>query len=251
MSDVKSLHAGARQRRAWRHETLAADLRRRLAAREIMVGDGLPTERAMAEEYGVSRATVREALRALEAQGMIRRRQGSGTVVTAEAPQRFLQSIESLETLLSYPLNTVVRLDGVTPAGADDDLVASRDQGDVRDWSRIALRRYVSGSDLPISLSHVFVPTVFAAAADRVGATDKPVYRLIEERFGVFAADIALRIDAVAVRPDLAGLLAVRAGAPATRIVRAYRDAGGALFEVSVTTHPAGRYAFEAKLSRR
>jgi DNA-binding GntR family transcriptional regulator len=145
----------------------------------------------------------------------------------------------------------VVQLDGVTPVGRDDDLVVARDQGDSRDWSRIALRRYVSGSDLPISLSYVFVPSAFATVADRVGATDTPVYRLIEERFDIFASDIALRIDAVTVRADLAGLLAVDAGAPATRIVRAYRDKSRALFEISVTTHPAGRYAFEAKLSRR
>ena len=49
-------------------------------------GDRLPSERELAEEFGVSRPTVRDAMIALEFQGLVEARQGSGVYVTALAP---------------------------------------------------------------------------------------------------------------------------------------------------------------------
>jgi GntR family transcriptional regulator len=53
-------------------ETVAADLRRRIAAGEWQADEALPTTAALAEHYGVSRATVTRVLRALAAEGLVR-----------------------------------------------------------------------------------------------------------------------------------------------------------------------------------
>ncbi|MGE5073946.1 MAG: GntR family transcriptional regulator [Anaerolineae bacterium] len=64
-------------------------------------GDRLPSEPDLARTLGVSRATLREAMRTFEAQGLIRRRQGSGTFVVGQMPviQAGLELLESLETM--------------------------------------------------------------------------------------------------------------------------------------------------------
>ncbi len=49
-----------------------------LAAGQLVLGSRLPAERLLAERYGVSRASVREAIRVLEAMGLIRTAAGSG-----------------------------------------------------------------------------------------------------------------------------------------------------------------------------
>jgi GntR family hexuronate regulon transcriptional repressor len=49
-------------------------------------GDRLPSERELAEEFSVSRPTVRDAMIALEFQGLVEARQGSGVYVTVVAP---------------------------------------------------------------------------------------------------------------------------------------------------------------------
>ncbi len=51
---------------------------RRLRLGELRVGDKLPSERALAEKHGISRPSVREALRILNALGLIRSSSGSG-----------------------------------------------------------------------------------------------------------------------------------------------------------------------------
>ena len=59
--------------------TLVLDwLEERLRSGEISVGDRLPAERHLAEEFGISRASVREAFRVLDAMGLVRSSTGSG-----------------------------------------------------------------------------------------------------------------------------------------------------------------------------
>lgn len=64
-------------------------------------GDRLPTEPKLAEQLGVSRATLREAMRTFETQGRIQRRQGVGTFVVhpAGAMDAGLELLESIETM--------------------------------------------------------------------------------------------------------------------------------------------------------
>jgi DNA-binding GntR family transcriptional regulator len=54
------------------YETVAADLRRRVAAGEWSVDEALPTTAALAEHYQVSQSTVTRVLRILAAEGLVR-----------------------------------------------------------------------------------------------------------------------------------------------------------------------------------
>jgi GntR family transcriptional regulator len=64
-------------------------------------GERLLSEPELARQLGVSRATLREAMRTFETQGLIRRRQGSGTYVVhpSQVIQTGLEVLESIETL--------------------------------------------------------------------------------------------------------------------------------------------------------
>ena len=68
---------------------------------ETPPGERLLSEPALAEQLGVSRATLREAMRAFETEGIIRRRQGSGTYVNRppHVIDTGLEVLESIETL--------------------------------------------------------------------------------------------------------------------------------------------------------
>lgn len=64
-------------------------------------GERLPAEPDLARQLGVSRATLREAMRTFEGQGLIRRRQGVGTFVVSHSQviESGLEVLESIETL--------------------------------------------------------------------------------------------------------------------------------------------------------
>ena len=68
---------------------------------ETKPGDRLPTEPELAKQLGVSRATLREAMRTFETQGLLLRRQGVGTFVVrpTQVLETGLEVLESIDTL--------------------------------------------------------------------------------------------------------------------------------------------------------
>jgi len=80
-------------------QRLQADLAKLIA--RTPPGQRLLNEPDLAKQMGVARATLREAMRTFEAQGLIRRRQGSGTYVLGKVPviDAGLEVLESLETM--------------------------------------------------------------------------------------------------------------------------------------------------------
>lgn len=80
-------------------QRLQADLADLIA--RTPAGQRLISEPELAKQLGVSRATLREAMRTFETRGVIRRRQGSGTYVVGKVPviDAGLEVLESLDTM--------------------------------------------------------------------------------------------------------------------------------------------------------
>jgi len=77
-------------------DVLAAHLRERILSADFQEGFQLPTERQLAESSGLSRASVREALRILEIEGLIVTRpgRGGGSAVRRPGPESIQRSVE-------------------------------------------------------------------------------------------------------------------------------------------------------------
>ena len=91
-------------------------------------GQRLPSEPVLAKQLGVSRATLRDAMRTFETQGLIRRRQGSGTFVVGkvQALDNGLEVLESLETMAKrLNLEITVSNLSVDQVAADEDIAAN------------------------------------------------------------------------------------------------------------------------------
>ena len=92
----------------------------------LVEGDRLPPERELAERFGVSRVTLREAIRALRDAGLVesRRGRGGGTFV-APPPRQRRRSLEKIEQAMGHSLDDVRALRKVVEPGAAA-LAASR-----------------------------------------------------------------------------------------------------------------------------
>ncbi|MFF8359700.1 GntR family transcriptional regulator [Streptomyces chartreusis] len=78
-----------------RHEEIADELRQAIDREEYTVGSLLPAETDLAARYGVSRGTVRQAVAALTAEGLIGSRQGARRVVLASRRSQSFAELRS------------------------------------------------------------------------------------------------------------------------------------------------------------
>ncbi|HEY7494394.1 MAG TPA: FadR/GntR family transcriptional regulator [Candidatus Tectomicrobia bacterium] len=78
------------------YETIVAQLSQLIQAGVLRPGERLPPERELATRLQVSRASVREALRSLELQGLLSSRQGSGTFIAAVSQDELLRAFARL-----------------------------------------------------------------------------------------------------------------------------------------------------------
>jgi GntR family transcriptional regulator len=109
---METAHRGTRARPRLRSVSVQDELRQRIDQGRLPAGARLPSEPDLATELGVSRATLREALRALEDEGLLRRRQGSGTYV-ADRP-RMTNSLDA-----NFGVTDAIRAAGMQPGVAD------------------------------------------------------------------------------------------------------------------------------------
>ena len=78
------------------YEQIVNQIEGRIVAGEIKVGDQLPSERELAEQFGVSRVAVREAVKSLRQKGLLEIRPGRGTFVTNGTPGAVRHSLGML-----------------------------------------------------------------------------------------------------------------------------------------------------------
>lgn len=78
------------------YEEVVEHIKRMVENGELKSGDKLPTERAMAEELNVSRASIREAIRSLEVIGLIESRQGAGNYIRKDFSEILLEPLSMI-----------------------------------------------------------------------------------------------------------------------------------------------------------
>jgi len=228
-------------------ERVRDELARELHAGDHVPGERLPNEDDLAARFGVSRATVREAVRALVDAGYLVRRHGAGTFVTAGSRLR-----HTLNANVSY--TAMIRGAGLVPGGrilqeisrpatAQEALVL----GTAPDATLFAVDRIRTAGERPVVYSSDRIPTVIVGRAS-VGPGESSLYELLE-RHGHRVATALAQLRPVVARARLARLLAVRLGTPLQQIEQVDFDELGRPVMLSSEWHVAD--VFELRVSRR
>jgi GntR family transcriptional regulator len=178
---------GARARTRLRSVSVQDELKQRIDRGEFPAGARLPSELELAAELQVSRATLREALRAMELEGLLRRRQGSGTFV-AEHP-RMASSLD-----VNFGVTDAIRAAGmpagiaqgrhwVAPASAGEAARLGLEPGqDV-----VVVERVRTAEGKPVVLSRDIFPSRLVAGNPQAveAMLQRSIYEVLERDLGV------------------------------------------------------------------
>jgi DNA-binding GntR family transcriptional regulator len=234
-----------------RYVQIAASLRRAIAEGRYPVGAQLPTEHELCRQLGVSRFTVREAIRVLTSAGLVRRKARAGTVVTALPDDtRYRHSIGSVRDLIQYAQTTdfhYVYVGRIELSRTQARAMAVR-PGEKWIYA-VALRRESNGGK-PFSVTRLYLNPALKGIERALRGAKGPVYSIIERDFGVRIERVEQVISGVVLDEEDAANLGVPAGTPGLAVRRSYYDDTGRLVEFADNVHPASRFAYRMELRR-
>ncbi len=213
------------------------------------VGSLLPGEHDLCTQFGVSRHTIREAIRRLQERGFVTRQRGIGTTVRSDRPEnRYVQSGTSVADLPRYVEDTRLVTTQASDVIAEGDLAEQlRCPGGQR-WVRVTGFRYAGRQKLPMALTDIYISAAYGGIRKLIGTMKVPVYSLIEKQFGVTIARVQQEIGATLIGAADAKLLSVKPGSAGLVVTRRYLDENDRPIEVAVNLHPADRFSYSMSL---
>ena len=231
------------------HRTLTeatADTLRNAIQNEVFVaGSQLPPELELMNRLGVSRTTLREALRELEVQGLIVRRRGKGTFVAERSIVKDLSCNFGITEMISQAgftpgtLNVIIRLDKSTPATANE--------LNIPEGSRvIILDRVRTADDMPVVWSLDVIPTRLVKEEDipALRAWQRSLYEYLQENHHVNVTHGEAKIKPVLASAEIALKLQIKRGDPVLLITQTDYDSADQPVIHSVEYHLADKFVF-------
>jgi GntR family transcriptional regulator len=233
-----------------RYAQVAAELREAILDGLYKVDDILPTEAQLSEEFSISRHTAREALRLLTNEGLIVRRQGSGSRVIASRPLlRYVVVLNDESEVLQYTEPTIAVYKRSRRPTSAKALRALGIEEPAQEWVALTGSRKTKSNGQRLAVSDVYIRETYASAFSS-DQTAPAVFSRIMSEFGIRINYIDQEISATTLTPRVAVQLGRAPGEPAIKVLRRFVGHEVGLFQVSTTIHPADLYTHLTRLIR-
>jgi DNA-binding GntR family transcriptional regulator len=220
-------------------------------AAEYRAGDQLPSEPALASAYGVSRATMREALQNLAGAGLVRRVHGVGTFVTSVSTR--MESALDVDLGVTEAIRATNQRLGVQVLLASE-TPAPQEVGEALGLppaSRVLwIERAILANDVPAVAAVDAVPVAVAARSENPYEGGS-VYRFLEVDCGVSLAGGSASVTAVGAERRVARVLNIEEGDPVLRIVQIERADDGTVVLYSEEHYVPNLFELTIRRTRR
>ena len=224
-------------------------LREQIMSGRLSYGDKLPTEQRIAESHGVSRVTVRRALSVLVDAGLIKRRAGSGTTVSAQdVQQRTAMNFNTLmPQLIEMGKKTTARLLSFSYKRSPD-YVTRAMRWKTSQLIQVATRvRLID--EIPFSHLTTYVPAKVAENYSENDLSTQPLFSLLE-RSGIRITNAHQTVSATLADPEIASSIRVAVGSALLSLNRVVRDGDGNGVEYLSALYRPDMFRLEMPLKR-
>jgi GntR family transcriptional regulator len=221
---------------------LANNLRSHITTGNIGSGEALPSERDLCQILGASRVTIRKSIDQLIAEGLLLRKQGSGTFVSPqiEAPSSFLSGFsEDADARGSQAESIWMMKAYATPTEEEQSLLELDGDMQVARLGRVRL----SGGE-PLAIEHAVVPARLLPDLAELGNS---LYDALDT-MGNRPVTGTQKIRASLATPTEAGLLSIAEDSEILRLERLTRRSDGTPVEFTRSAYRGDRYVFVSEM---
>jgi GntR family transcriptional regulator len=228
-------------------------LREKISSGTFQAGDRLPTEIELIKQFGVSRITVRQALQALDEDGLIERQQGRGTFVSNRKSRksRFTGTIHltgSLDELIAMGMDTPVKVLEMNLVEADQH---EAELLQLPVGTRIyRLKRLRLNDGKPFGLIFNYLPEAIGAKLTMEELSSGALLHTMETKLGLNLDNAMQEIHAELADPYVAKLLNIRVGTALLSIERTVYTDKNRPVEYVHTLYRSDLYGYSVRLIR-
>jgi GntR family transcriptional regulator len=222
---------------------VAQALRHQIEAGALKPGDAIPTEDELQRLFHVSRATVRQAVRQLVADGLLRLERPRGTFVTQPKLQETLTEVISFSNeVRQQGLQAGARVLGLAIDPASDHLARQLNVEKGDPTLRIDRLRLAGEEPIALMYSHLAGWIGLDTSADYTGS----LHEMLAER-GIRLVDAEQIIGAANATAEQARLLRCRRGAALLKVERVTFSAEGRAIEHVIAYYRSDRYVYRIR----
>lgn len=223
------------------YKQICDGFRQLIESRSLKAGDLIPSERELCEQLHISRMTVRAAIDQLVRDGLLIRKHGSGTVVSADKiTKNALGFMSFTEDMRARHMDASSKVLTLCEKSADE-LVASQ-LGLALNARVIYFERVRLANNEPMALEKGYIPYERFSGVLESDLSRQSLYELLESKFNSYPEVAEEVIEAVLLSAKEARLLGVSSRSPALLAQRITRDSSNQIVETVQTLYRADRY---------
>jgi GntR family transcriptional regulator len=212
---------------------------------DAVPGTLIPTERALAEQYGTSRTTVRQAIGELVAEGRLDRTQGRGTFVAPPKVTHVRQLTSFTDDAASQGMTASARILDISEVPADNVTAKRLALEPGTGVHRVERIRLVNGE--PLAHETAFLAGELPDLAANVEVRGS-LYSALREDYGIRISEVEDTVETKLAGPEEVRLLDVEMGAPMLLVHRLGLDPDGRPVEWTESVFRGDRFRFVARM---
>jgi GntR family transcriptional regulator len=215
---------------------------------QLAPGSALPSERDLAERYGVARMTVRGEIDRLTADGLTYRLQGRGTFVSEPRVAQAMSFSSFSEDMRARGLEPSSRVVGQEQVEAGEFLSSRLQLAPGAPVIRVDRLRLADGD--PLAVEQASIPLERFPEAAEANFAQVSLFELLQDHWGARLADADQRVLAVGIDGDEAEHLGVSEGHPGLRFQTLARDDDGVPVYYAVSLFRGDKYEIDLRQVR-